>query len=89
MATSSVRLAAVLIGICLASPPLPVSASSSRQILQSYDDSVGAGSWTIDNGIEAECGGTGYPTSNWGGQTYDTIKACSVKGLLAKSLKSS
>ncbi len=48
-----------------------VSASTVRQLLQSYDDAVGADSWRIDSGLEAECGGTGYPTSNWGGQTYD------------------
>ncbi|CAL8466226.1 g5762 [Coccomyxa elongata] len=65
------QVKAFLFGLCVATwnLGLPVSASSVRHLLQSYDDTVGGDNWRIDSGLEAECDGTGYPASNWGGQT--------------------
>ncbi len=71
----SLQIKAFLFGLCVATWNLgsAVSASNVRHLLQSYDDTIGADSWRINSGLEAECDGTGYPTSNWGGQTYDAI----------------
>lgn len=61
-------VAALLIAVLACCPPLGAT-SSSRHLLQSNDDTVGANQWQIANGLAATCGGNQYPASNWGGET--------------------